>query len=273
MESNGNQIHKLRWENDKNQQTQGQGGAQDVPRQKTKKFEESPDSKKDLRAKQITWKRIYRFKQKSKLSSCFGSPDLGTTVSLHDFSKGLTWFCLYPNSSSTPPTCPFIVRHLSSRFCTPDTLAIPGLHYPKYWCSRPWVRSRGLLASSVIFHRSFLSANSSLICLLCCLIYLGSLFNGPLYIPVVSLALLTEGRTARDLLKQRWSKKNQTKIQVNTLPYRKFPAQSSKDATVYYQMDAWKENPQIQTKTKLTQKEEAAVSYLWKYSLSTVART
>ena len=44
--------------------------------------------------------------------------------------------------------------------------------------------------------------------LLCFLIYLGSLFNGPLYIPVVSLALLTEGRTARDLPKQRWSKKN-----------------------------------------------------------------
>ena len=33
------------------------------------------------------------------------------------------------------------------------------------------------------------------------------MFNGPLYIPVVSLALLTEGRTARDLPKQRWSKK------------------------------------------------------------------
>ena len=35
----------------------------------------------------------------------------------------------------------------------------------------------------------------------------GILFNGPLYIPVVSLALLTEGRTARDLPKQRRSKK------------------------------------------------------------------
>ena len=121
--------------------------------------------------------------------------------------RAFTWFCLFPNSSSTPPTRPFIVRHFSSRFCTPDTLAIPGLHTTKYWCSRPWVWSRGFLASSFIFHRSFLSANSSLICLLCCLIYLGSLFNGPLYIPVVSLALLTEGRTARDLPKQRWSKK------------------------------------------------------------------
>ena len=29
------------------------------------------------------------------------------------------------------------------------------------------------------------------------------MFNGPLYIPVVSLDLLTEGRTARDLPKQR----------------------------------------------------------------------
>ena len=34
------------------------------------------------------------------------------------------------------------------------------------------------------------------------------MFNGPLYIPVVSLDLLTEGRTARDLPKQRRSKKN-----------------------------------------------------------------
>ena len=116
---------------------------------------------------------------------------------------------LFSNSSSTPPTRPFIVRHLSSRFCTPDTLAIPGLHTPKFGCSRPWVWSRGFLASSAIFRRSFLSANSSLICLLCCLIYHGRLFNGPLYIPVVSLALLTEGRTARDLPKQRWSQKKQ----------------------------------------------------------------
>ena len=34
------------------------------------------------------------------------------------------------------------------------------------------------------------------------------LFNGPLYIPVVSLALLTEGHTAWDLPKQRGAKKN-----------------------------------------------------------------
>ena len=125
------------------------------------------------------------------------------------FRRASTCFCLFPNSSSTPPTRPFIVRHLSSWFCTPDTLAIPGLHTPKYWCSRLWVWPRGFLVSSVIFHRSFLSANSSVIRLLCCLIYPGSLFNGPLYIPVVSLALLTEGRTARDLPKQRWSKKKE----------------------------------------------------------------
>ena len=36
------------------------------------------------------------------------------------------------NSSSTPPTCPLIVRHLSSRFCTPGSRAIPGLHTPKF---------------------------------------------------------------------------------------------------------------------------------------------
>ena len=39
------------------------------------------------------------------------------------------------------------------------------------------------------------------------LISFGIMFNDPLYIPVVSLGLLTEGRTARDLPKQRWSKK------------------------------------------------------------------
>ena len=33
------------------------------------------------------------------------------------------------------------------------------------------------------------------------------MFNGPLYIPVVSLTLLTEGRTARNLPKQRGAKK------------------------------------------------------------------
>ena len=38
------------------------------------------------------------------------------------------------------------------------------------------------------------------------------MFNGPLYIPVVSLALLTEGRTARDLPKQRRSKKSCKKV-------------------------------------------------------------
>ena len=36
----------------------------------------------------------------------------------------------------------------------------------------------------------------------------GVLFNGPLSIPVVSLTLLTEGRTARDLPKQRGAKKS-----------------------------------------------------------------
>ena len=59
---------------------------------------------------------------------------------------------------------------------------------------------------SSIFHRSFLSANSSSLTNLL-LNLLWKVFNGLLYIPVVSLALLTEGRTARDLPKQRWSKK------------------------------------------------------------------
>ena len=36
---------------------------------------------------------------------------------------------------------------------------------------------------------------------------IGYLLNGPLYIPVVSLALLTEGRTARDIPKQRGANK------------------------------------------------------------------
>ena len=39
---------------------------------------------------------------------------------------------LVSNSSSPPPTCPFIVWHASSWFCTPDPLAIPGFHTPKY---------------------------------------------------------------------------------------------------------------------------------------------
>ncbi len=39
------------------------------------------------------------------------------------------------------------------------------------------------------------------------------MFNGPLYIPVVSLDLLTEGRTARDLPKQRRSKKKHLLIE------------------------------------------------------------
>ena len=43
--------------------------------------------------------------------------------------------------------------------------------------------------------------------LIWCLICFGIMFNGPLYIPVVSLDWLTEGRTARDLPKQRRSKK------------------------------------------------------------------
>ena len=58
-----------------------------------------------------------------------------------------------------------------------------------------------------IFHPFFIGPSFRLIRFFCLNLLLNSpsgyLFNGPLYIPVVSLALLTEGRTARDIPKQR----------------------------------------------------------------------
>ena len=119
----------------------------------------------------------------------------------HSLPRPLKWDCTARADNSS--TRPFIVRH----FLHPTLLPFPDF-IPQ--SINALAHEFDLAAFSQSF---FIGPSYRLIRLqfVLCLIYLGSLFNGPLYILVVSLALLTEGRTARDLPKQRWSKKKHCK--------------------------------------------------------------
>ena len=93
--------------------------------------------------------------------------------SLHDSSKGPQLVVLLLILLALRPTLPFIVWHLSSRFRTSDSRAIPGLFIPQSFDALAHEFNLAECSHlAFIFHRSFLPANSSLICLICCLIHL-----------------------------------------------------------------------------------------------------
>ena len=132
---------------------------------------------------------------------------LSTTVSLHDSSRGLNLllFCFLILLALRPSVS--LLSGISRHGFVHLTL----LPFPDFIPQRNDALAHEFdLAAHLHLHSFFIGPSYRLIRLFLrnlLLNLLEGLFNGPLYIPVVPLALLTEERTARGLPKQRWSKK------------------------------------------------------------------